>query len=274
MSPPPHSEIAYTILALSAVTAASLIGSVTFALGKRFERALPYLISAAAGALLATASTHLMLEAVERLGAGRRMGLLLLIGFFLSFLLERLLALAFRDNYYENPVLEVEGATSHSHSAHEHSHFSDKPLVANILLGGFAHSLIDGLAIATGFAVGHSVGLATTVAALLHEVPHHMADVALLVYSGMSKPRAVYFNFLATTGCAFGGAILLVSRSNSEFLASILLPITAANFFYIALSMLIPELQRERDSRRSVLQLTCFTGAAACLAALSFFARD
>ncbi|HEY1216970.1 MAG TPA: ZIP family metal transporter, partial [Bryobacteraceae bacterium] len=41
------------------------------------------------------------------------------------------------------------------------------------LPGGAVHSFIDGLAIATAFSVTHEAGLATTIAVILHEVPHH-----------------------------------------------------------------------------------------------------
>jgi zinc transporter ZupT len=83
----PHSEILHTLIALAIVSTASLAGSATFALGKRLNAALPYLVSAATGALLATAVTHLLPEAVQRFGYGSRFCVLLLaswLPFFVS----------------------------------------------------------------------------------------------------------------------------------------------------------------------------------------------
>jgi zinc transporter ZupT len=53
-----------------------------------------------------------------------------------------------------------------------------------------------------------------------------------------------------------------------------LLPLTAANFLYIALAILLPELQRERDSRRSAIQAVCLLASVALMCALSKYAHD
>ena len=256
MDATPHSEILHTLIALSIVSGASVVGSISFALGKRLQAALPYLLGAAAGALLGTAVTHMLPEAMERVGAGNRLSLLLIIGFLLSFFLERLLWILFGRKGGTDAAGHVHLASESFHHGHEGDRHGKIGLVGNILLGGAVHSFMDGIAIATSFLIGHNIGVATTIAVLLHEVPHHIADVGVLVYGGFSRTRAVLMNLLATFGCALGGVLVLVFGGAVQ-LANNLLPIAAANFLYIAIGILLPELQKERNGRRSAIQIAC-----------------
>lgn len=119
-----HSEILHTLIALSIVSAASVVGSISFALGKRLQQALPYLLGAAAGALLGTAITHMLPEAVERIGEGNRLSLLLLTGFLISFFMERLLWILFRRSGADDPEqMHLHGDSLphlHEHDGHGH----------------------------------------------------------------------------------------------------------------------------------------------------------
>jgi zinc and cadmium transporter len=248
----PHPELFHTLIALTLISFASLVGSVSFALGSRLQCSLPYLVAIAAGTLLATSLTHLLPESVERLGNLRKTTLLLLSGLVGSFVLERLLSVALRPNV---GAKKGKADNKHFHHAHEHELHDGRPLVANILLSGGIHSFVDGVAIAVAFAVSHRAGVATTVAVFLHEVPHHIADVGVLVYSGIPRGRAAMLNLLATTGCAVGGVLVLISGLKSASFTYAVLPIAAANFLYIGLSILVPELHREPNDRRAAFQM-------------------
>jgi zinc and cadmium transporter len=264
----PHSEILHTLIALSIVSGASVIGSISFTLGKRLQAALPYLVGAAAGALLGTAVTHMLPEAMERVGPGNRLNLLLITGFLISFFLERLLWILFRRGISHDHAEHMDIANNHFHHDHERGRHSKMGLAGNILIGGAVHSFMDGIAIATSFLVGHNIGVATTIAVLLHEVPHHVADVGVLVYSGLTRLRAVVLNVLATFGCAMGGVLVLVFGARVN-LANSLLPIAAANFLYIAIGILLPELQREENGRRSAMQVACLVFTLVLIGAMS-----
>ena len=266
MDSPFHSEILHTLIALCIVSGASVIGSISFALGRRLQAVLPYLLGAAAGALLGTAVTHMLPEAMQRVGVGNRLSLLLVVGFLISFFLERLLWILFRGSGTPDGHLHLDGEFfHHGHERDRHGHVG---LVGNILFGGAVHSFMDGIAIATSFLVGHNIGVATTIAVLLHEVPHHIADVGVLVYSGLTRRRAVLLNLVATFGCALGGVLVLVFGS-AVYLANNLLPIAAANFLYIATGILLPELQKEKSGRRSAIQIACLVLALGGIGAIS-----
>ncbi|HMF78247.1 MAG TPA: ZIP family metal transporter [Bryobacteraceae bacterium] len=270
----PHSEIIHTLAALTIVSAASLAGSASFALGKRLDAALPYLVSAATGALLATAVTHLLPEAIQQFGYGSKFCVLLLFGFLVSFLLERLVWVLFQKTRNGVTAAAERDGSKIIHHAHEHCRPHGIPLSTNILLSGAIHSLVDGMAIAAAFGVGHSAGVATTIAVLLHEVPHHIADVGVLMYTGLTKSRAIVMNLFATTGCAMGGVVVLAVGTGAGNVSQVLLPITAANFLYVAIGILMPELQKERDGRRSMAQVVCLLATLLFIFELGRFARD
>jgi zinc and cadmium transporter len=268
-----HSEILHTLIALCLVSGASVVGSVSFALGRRLQAALPYLVGAAAGALLATAVTHMLPEAMERVGVGNRLSLLLMTGFLVSFFLERLLWILFRTANGTSHAGHLHLESEPFHHDHERNRHNNVGLVGNILFGGAVHSFMDGIAIATSFLIGHNIGVATTIAVLLHEVPHHIADVGVLVYSGLTRRRAVVLNLVATFGCAIGGVLVLIFGSRVN-LANSLLPIAAANFLYIAIGILLPELQREESGRRSAMQIACLVITLILIGAMSNFASE
>ena len=193
--------------------------------------------------------------------------------FLISFFLERLLWILFLKGNGADYSGHVHLEGEPFHHDHERRRQGNVGLSANILLGGAVHSFMDGIAIATTFVIGHNIGLATTIAVLLHEVPHHIADVGVLVYSGLTRRRAVILNTVATFGCAMGGVLVLVFGSAAN-LENSLLPIAAANFLYIAVGILLPELQREQSGRRSMIQIACLVFALVLIGAMSNFASE
>ena len=211
-------------------------------MGSRLQSSLPYLVAAATRALLGIAFAHLIPEAVQQAGAGFRLGALLTAGLLGSFLLERVLS-GYLNRKKDQPGEKTLAAEPPNFHHHQETERQGSALVANVLFGGVIHSFVDGLAIAAGFAVSHKLGVAATIAVLLHEVPHHVADVGVLIFGGLSKIKAVLWAALAGCTCLVGGVFLL-GRYVSN-LSAVLLPITAANFLYIAIALLMPELQEQ-----------------------------
>ncbi len=269
-----HSETVHTLLALALVSVLSLSGILTFVLGSQLKKALPFLVSAAAGALLGITFAHLLPEAAQKTGAGLQLGVWLTAGFLGSFLLERILSIFFQKENGHSKEDPSNLKSADFHHVHEQNQATGKPLVANILFGGAIHSFIDGVAIATGFAASHKLGLAATIAVLLHEVPHHVADVGVLIYGGLAKVPAVLWNALAGCACLAGGGLVLLLGQHVSHLEAVLLPITAANFLYIAAAILIPELQKEQNRWHSVLQTLFLLGGVALMFGLSQWMKE
>jgi zinc and cadmium transporter len=237
MAGPNSTQLLYATASVAIVTAASLGGAVTFTLGSATGGLLPYLISLAAGALLGTASAHFLPEAVEHLGTGSALIVPFLAGFVLFFLFEKLISVFYA------PAADLEPP--------------DRPhLPLNVLSGGAIHSFIDGVAIATGYLADTKIGILTTIAVLLHEVPHHVGDMGILLYCRLPRRKALFLNFLATAASILGAVFALLVGSNG-FIANALVPFAAANFIYVATANLMPELQGERTLWRSALQVAC-----------------
>jgi zinc and cadmium transporter len=210
----------------------------------------------AAGTLLGTAFAHMLPEAIERLGFGPKLTSLLLASFVGFFVLEKAVGV------YLERGLENRG------EQHTHSHSNPviegqegprpgitRPMITNLLTGAAIHSFIDGMAIATAFSAETRLGLITTVAVLLHETPHHIGDVGILIHSGVPVRRAVSLNLMVGSVAAIGALLVLLLGSRFEKVITLLLPFTAANFIYIASASLMPELQRERGLRKSLMQV-------------------
>jgi zinc and cadmium transporter len=227
---------------------------------KRLARVIPSLVSMAAGALLGTAFGHLLPESVERLGSGPALSALLAASFVSFFILEKAVGL-----YLEriNPG-EMKGHGRDLHALHPHGGLPDDKqqtkhshsTITGLLFGAAIHSFIDGMAMATGYSAGGTrLGLITTFAILLHEAPHHIGDVSILIHLGTSIRRSVVLNLMVGSTSAIGALLVLLLGSQSMIWTTVLLPFTTANFIYIASASLMPELQRDRDIRQSIRQI-------------------
>lgn len=107
------------------------------------------------------------------------------------------------------------------------------------LIADAAHNFTDGLAIAASFSASRSLGISTSIAVLLHEVPHEIGDYGILVQNGMTHWQAVNMQILTGVGSLCGACIgLSLGRANDladDLVAEWVLPITAGGFIYIAL---------------------------------------
>jgi len=213
----------------------SLVGVFTLSLNQeRLRRALLFLVSFSVGALFGDVFIHLLPEAYEELGAGLGTSLYVILGFLLFFALEKILR--WRHHY---------GATE------EHLH----PVVTMNLVGDAAHNLIDGMLIGASYTVSIPIGLTTTLAIILHEIPQEIGDFGILVHGGLPVRRALGFNLLSALTAVVGTVISLAIGHRAEGFALSLLPITAGGFLYIAGPDLIPELHHEVEISTSLGQL-------------------
>jgi len=121
------------------------------------------------------------------------------------------------------------------------------------LLGDGLHNFIDGLIIAAAYLINISLGITTTIAIILHEIPKEVGDFGVLVYAGFKKKKALFYNFLSAL-TAILGAILGYLISGG-FNITILLPFAAGGFIYIAATDLIPELHKRVKVSESIFQL-------------------
>jgi zinc and cadmium transporter len=243
-----------SILAVGAVSLVSLIGIATISLNEKLLRKMLFLlISLATGALLGDAFIHLLPEAFSEADP-LLVSLLVITGILGFFLLEKF----FRWH--------------HSHGDEEFSpdHAAIHPVGGLVLVSDGVHNFIDGLAIGVAFMVSTEIGIATTIAIALHEIPQEIGDFGLLIHAGFSRLKALFFNFLSALTAFLGLGLAFYLGEANEALIPLIAAFAAGNFIYIALADLVPELQKTPGGKRSFLQfIVVLIGIGAMIALLA-----
>lgn len=230
----------YSVASVGIVSLISLIGVVTLSLNvDKLKKILIYLISFSAGALIGDAFIHLIPEAVrEASGFSLNVSLYVVSGITASFLVEKFI-------HFRHCHMPITA---------EHKH----PFAWMNLFGDSVHNFIDGLIIGASYLVSIPVGIATTTAVILHEIPQEIGDFGVLVHGGFSVKKAIFLNFLTALTAVLGAVVVLMFGEQSADLSGFLVPFAAGNFIYIASADLIPELHKETDIRKSAFQLFGF----------------
>lgn len=125
------------------------------------------------------------------------------------------------------------------------------------LFGDATHNFLDGLIIGAAYTVSVELGIITTIAILLHEIPQELGDFAVLLHAGWSPTKAVFANVLVACTSIIGAVVGFIFASQSEQLALAISMLAAGGFIYIAASDLIPEL-KEHKSRATDLAVFGF----------------
>jgi len=226
----------YAILSVLAVSLVSLVGVVFLSFqGPKLQKALLFLVSFAVGGLLGDAFIHLIPEAYAGLDNDILTAALILGGVLLFFALEKF----------------IRWRHCHVPTSEDHVH----PVATLNLVGDSVHNLIDGMLIGASYLVSLPIGLTTTLAVLLHEIPQKIGDFSILIHAGFTVKKALFFNFITALTALVGAVISLTVGPHLGDYAVIMLPITAGGFIYIAGSDLIPELHhRSDDLSASLLQ--------------------
>ncbi len=236
------------LLALASVVGVSLLSFIGLAsLGfdkKTFAKAIPFIVSFAAGALLGDVFFHMLPEAAEN-GFGINLTLGILGGIIFSFILEKVI---------------------HWHHCHQTGHNHIHPVGYINLAGEGIHNFIDGMIIGASYLISVDVGIATTVAVILHEIPREFGGFAILVHAGFTRTKALLYNFLSGIAALLGLALAWVGSNVG--IADFLIPFAAGNFIYIALADLVPELNKEQRAYQSTLQLFLLIAGVAAMSAL------
>lgn len=122
------------------------------------------------------------------------------------------------------------------------------------LIGDGIHNFIDGMVIAATFMVSFELGFATTLAVIFHEVPQEIGDFGVLVYGGLSRRKALTYNFISAV-TAILGALATYFLAYLRSVETLLVPFAAGGFIYIAATDLMPELHKKSHAGESIVQL-------------------
>src|SRR5581483_3711698 len=241
------------------------------------QRLLPHFISFATGALLGAALLALLPEAIEIVGSGgaRGIGLALVAGFGVFFLIEKVVLWRHAHSHQDEEVAHLDGEQGRAqgaghagaggrHGGHGHSHVGAAGVL--VLVGDSIHNALDGILIAAAFLTDVPLGFVTTFAVAAHEIPHRVGDFAILVHTGLSRRRALCLNMATGLGSVLGGVVAWFGLQRAIGIVPYALAFAAAGFLYIAAAGLIPGLHRRTDPGTSLVQIVLMGLGAAVIA--------
>ncbi len=125
------------------------------------------------------------------------------------------------------------------------------------LVGLTLHAFFDGVAIASGFLVSWSLGVAFFLGVILHKLPEGVTVSSIMLASGLGRRRAIASGVILGIATIIGA---LVTAAVAP-LARYGLALAAGVTLYVAASNLVPEIQRGRRPRTTL----AFLGGAAAL---------
>jgi zinc and cadmium transporter len=202
----------------------------------KLQKIVFVLVSIAVGALLGNVFFHLIPESFETIENKGLIAILVLSGILSFFIMEKFL---------------------HWHHGHDIGHMDEHPKSYGYisLFADGIHNFTDGILIAAGWMAGPEIGMATTLTVVIHEIPQEISDFGILIHAGFTAKKALWLNFYAALTAVLGTVITLMIGTRVESLSHWVLPVAAGGFIYLAGTDLMPELNKDRSSRNSLIQL-------------------
>ncbi|XP_006500163.1 zinc transporter ZIP13 isoform X3 [Mus musculus] len=141
------------------------------------------------------------------------------------------------------------------------------------LLANTIDNFTHGLAVAASFLVSKKIGLLTTMAILLHEIPHEVGDFAILLRAGFDRWTAAKLQFSTALGGLLGACFAICTQSPKGVEETVvwILPFTSGGFLYIALVNVLPDLLEEDDPWHSLQQVLLLCSGVLVMVLLSLF---
>lgn len=216
---------------------------------------VPRLVSFAVGSLLGAGFLEVLPHALEEAPA-ESVAIAVLIGLLAFFVLEKLVL--WRHCHHE--TCEVHGLDGpehahghdHAHGHHEHGH---QRAGLMILVGDTFHNFVDGILIAGAFVADTQLGIVTAMAIIAHELPQEVGDFLVLLHSGYSKAKALFFNLLSSLAMVLGGLLGYLALEGMQELTPYLLGVAASSMIYVAVADLIPGLHKRPELSATLEQV-------------------
>ena len=120
---------------------------------------------------------------------------------------------------------------------------------------GIQYNFIDGIIISAAFLSGYVVGISTSIAIAIHEIPQELGDFGVLLYAGFSSKKALIYNFLTALTALLGGIFGYFLLNLFQNILPFLLSFAAGGFIYIAASDLIPEIKKIESIKHTLINL-------------------
>lgn len=260
--------VLYTLISVVAVGFIALVGIFVVAFSeKKIRSFISVFIALAAGALFGDAFLHIIPESLE--AGGEVAALLVIAGIVIFFITEK--ALHGHHGHGAHHEFAVMGVPTPELTADKLALGDIKPIGRLILISDGLHNFIDGLIIGASYLVSIEIGIATTLAVIFHEIPQEIGDFGILLYAGYTRMRALFYNFLSALTAVFGAVVALAIGAAAHSIIAIVLPLAAGAFIYIASSDLIPELQKQKSTKKFIADIFVLLIGVALMYLLLFF---
>ncbi|EPS67044.1 hypothetical protein M569_07735, partial [Genlisea aurea] len=122
------------------------------------------------------------------------------------------------------------------------------------------HNFTDGMAMGTAFLLHGSMGgWSRTLFLVAHELPQEIGDFGILVRSGFSISRALFFNFLSALIAFAGTSMALVWGDKHPGRSLMIEGLTSGGFIYISLAGVVAEMNDGvTDLKNTAVQIASF----------------
>lgn len=140
---------------------------------------------------------------------------------------------------------------------------------APILAGALFHSICDGIVLASSFMVDFNVGVAVTAAIIAHEMPQQLSNYVLMLNFGMSRKQGFIVNLTAMLGSLIGAIVFYNILDKAENILPFALAVAGGSFIYVALSDILPRINRPDNKRMMVISYSYLVIGAAIAMMLS-----
>jgi len=216
------------------------------------SRLLPHLVSFAIGSLLGAAFLGLLPHALmgPEVEDFHEIFLVVLLGLLGFFLLEKMVL--WRHCHSGHCEAHTPHGPDEKHDHGEHLHGAPGTLV---LVGDSIHNLVDGVLIAAAFLTDIHLGIVTALAIAAHEIPQEVGDFVILLHSGFTRAKALFYNVLSSLSTVLGALLAYWSLAGMEAILPYVLAVAASSFIYIAVADLIPGLHKRTEVSATVQQI-------------------
>jgi zinc and cadmium transporter len=241
-------DLTVILISVTIVSLISLIGILFIGLRETLlRRIITVLVGFSCGALIGGAFIHMLPEALENMGqACESIFYYVITGIVVFFVMEKFL-------YWRH---------CHERECSIHA------FVYLNLVGDGVHNFIDGMVIAGSFLASYSLGIAATLGVVFHEIPQEIGDFGVLVYGGLTKGKALAYNFASALTAIAGALTVYFSAPLIQGMDTFMAPFAAGGFIYIAATDLMPELHKRNGARESLTQLIALLTGISLMSAL------
>ena len=234
---------------------------------KILDNILFVLVAFGTGTILATALFSLIPEALHHLEELNAEGgnlnesslfIIVIVGFIVFFIIERFIYWFHGHAHEKENQFVCYDNKSGAFDGQLEERGKVKSFVILNLLGDGLHNFLDGIIIMVGFLGGLTTGIIVTLAVLFHELPQEIGDFGILLYGGFTKKKALLFNFISAMVALLGGLVALLLSTTLEEFNFFILAFSGGGFLYLACTELMPELIKEKNLKKSVIQTIIF----------------